>query len=127
MALRVVAGFLKKENKFLLVKRPLNKNRGGFWEFPGGKVEKEETLEEAIERELREELGIKTKPKRILGKIKYKYPDEEIELILFEVEFDEEPILKEALELKWVSFEEVKNLDLCPADRELFKSLKENL
>ena len=127
MTLKVVAGFLRKGKKFLLVKRPFNKKRGGLWEFPGGKVEKEESLEKAIERELREELGIEAKAKKMFGKVNYKYPEGEIELILFEVEFKEAPVLKEALELRWVSFEEAKNLKLCPADRELIETLKGDL
>jgi len=127
LALKVVAGFLKKGDRFLLVRRPINKKRGGLWEFPGGKVENGETLEEAIKRELKEELGIKTKVRRFLSKINYKYPEGEIELILLEIDSKEEPILKEALELRWVNFEEVKELELCPADKKLLESLKKDL
>jgi mutator protein MutT len=124
LALKVVAGFLKKGDRFLLVRRPINKKRGGLWEFPGGKVENGETLEEAIKRELKEELGIKTKVRRFLSKINYKYPEGEIELILLEIDSKEEPILKEALELRWVNFEEIKEIELCPADKKLLESLK---
>ena len=124
MALKVVAGFLKKGDKFLLVRRPLNKKRGGLWEFPGGKVEDGETLKEAIERELKEELGIETKAKNLVCKTIYKYPEGEIELSLLEVEFKEDPILKEALELKWVTIEESEKLELCPADMRILKNLK---
>ncbi len=124
MALKVVAGFLKKGDKFLLVRRPLNKKRGGLWEFPGGKVEDGETLKKAIERELKEELGIETKAKNLVCKTIYKYPEGEIELSLLEVEFKEDPILKEALESKWVTIEESEKLELCPADRRILKNLK---
>jgi len=124
LALKVVAGFLRKEDRFLLVRRPVNKKRGGLWEFPGGKVENGETLESAIKRELEEELGIKTKVRRFLSKINYKYPEGEIELILLEIDSKEEPILKEALELRWVNFEEIKEIELCPADKKLLESLK---
>jgi len=124
MTLKVVAGFLKKGDKFLLVRRPLNKKRGGLWEFPGGKVEDGETLKEAIERELKEELGIETKAKNLVCKTIYKYPEGEIELSLLEVEFKEDPILKEALESKWVTIEEGEKLELCPADMRILKNLK---
>jgi len=127
LALKVVAGFLKKGDRFLLVRRPINKKRGGLWEFPGGKVENGETLESAIKRELEEELGIKIKVRKLLGKTNYKYPEGEIELILFEIESKEEPILKEALELRWVNFEEIEELKLCPADKKLLESLKKDL
>ncbi len=49
---------LKKNNKILFTKRPSKKYYGDYWEFPGGKLEKNETFEEAIQRELAEELGI---------------------------------------------------------------------
>ena len=49
---------LKKNNKILFTKRPPKKYYGDYWEFPGGKLEKNETFEEAIQRELAEELGI---------------------------------------------------------------------
>lgn len=125
MALKVVAGFLKKGDKFLLVRRPFNKKRGGLWEFPGGKVENGEILESAIERELKEELCIETKAKRLLCKTNYVYPEGEIELYLIEMEYKEEPVLREALEMKWVNFKESKSLELCPADRKLIEKLKE--
>lgn len=125
MSLKVVAGFLKRGDKFLLVRRPFNKKRGGFWEFPGGKVENGETLQKAIERELREELGIEVRAKNLLAKTKYKYPEGDIELYLLEVEFEKEPILKEALEMKWVDFEECKTLELCPADSKIIEILEE--
>ena len=125
MAQKVVAGLIKKGDKFLLVRRPLNKKRGGLWEFPGGKVEKGETLEEAIKRELKEELDIEVRVKGVLSEVKYNYPEGEIELYLLEVESNEEPELKEAIEKRWVSVEEAEELELCPADRELIRKIKD--
>lgn len=52
---------LKKNKKLLFTKRPAKKYYGGFWEFPGGKLEANETFEDAIIRELKEELGIVAK------------------------------------------------------------------
>jgi mutator protein MutT len=125
MAQKVVAGLIKKGDKFLLVRRPLNKKRGGLWEFPGGKVEEGETLEEAIKRELKEELDIEVRVKGVLSEVKYSYPEGEIELYLLEVESNEEPELKEAIEKRWVSVEEAEELELCPADRELIRKIKD--
>jgi len=125
MAQKVVAGLIKKGDKFLLVRRPLNKKRGGLWEFPGGKVEEGETLEEAIKRELKEELDIEVRVKGVLSEVKYSYPEGEIELYLLEVESNKEPELKEAIEKRWVSVEEAEELELCPADRELIRKIKD--
>jgi len=124
MILKVVAGLFRKNGKVLLVRRPFNKRRGGLWEFPGGKVEKGETLEEAIKRELSEELGVEVKVKKLLDKIRHRYPEGEIELYLLEVESEEEPKLKEAIEEKWVDLEEAERLELCPADKKLLKNLR---
>ncbi|MFN3407120.1 MAG: NUDIX domain-containing protein, partial [Caldimicrobium sp.] len=82
MSLKVVSALIQKQGKVLLVRRPLHKKRGGLWEFPGGKVEKGETLEEAIVRELQEELNLIAKPKKRIAKVNYSYNDEDIELTL---------------------------------------------
>lgn len=121
---RVVAGFIEREDKVLLVKRPKNKKRGGLWEFPGGKVENGETLEQALERELKEELGLEANPVEILEKIVYSYPEEEIELILIKTYIQGEPHLSEAQELIWIPLDRIDELELCPADKQLIDKLK---
>ena len=55
--IEVVAGIIYKDNKFLIAQRNLNKAQGGLWEFPGGKVEKNESYERALKREIKEELN----------------------------------------------------------------------
>lgn len=121
---RVVAGFIEREGKVLLVKRPGNKKRGGLWEFPGGKVENGETLEQALKRELREELGVGTSPLGVLERIVYEYPEEEIELILIKAHIQGEPDLREVQELIWIPISKIDDLNLCPADKELIDRLK---
>ena len=118
---QVVAGALRApEGRVLLVKRPFHKKHGGLWEFPGGKVEKGEALEDALKRELKEELEVLPEKLEFIGSIIHDYGDFEIELFLFEVkEFKGTPVLKEAVEMKWVFPEEAKQLKLCPADRRL--------
>ncbi|HBT03942.1 MAG TPA: 8-oxo-dGTP diphosphatase MutT [Thermodesulfobacterium commune] len=123
MTVRVVAGFIEKHGKVLVVKRPTDKKRGGFWEFPGGKVEAGESLQEALRRELKEELGIEVRVGEVLEKIRYIYPDEEIELYLLSVAVNRDLDLKESLEVKWVDLQELENLELCPADKVLLSKL----
>lgn len=123
MAVKVVAGFIEKDGKVLVVKRPTDKKRGGFWEFPGGKVEAGESLQEALRRELKEELGIEVRVGEVLEKITHVYPDEEIELYLLSVAVNRDLDLKESLEVKWVDLQELENLELCPADKVLLSKL----
>jgi len=125
---KVVAGFIRKDNKFLLVQRPFDKKNGGLWEFPGGKVEKDETLENAIKRELKEELGINVLSTEFVEKIEYDYDDFSIELYLFKIKnFSGKIDLKEAINMAWVDFNSVENLELCPADKNLLQKLKEKI
>ena len=120
---RVVAGVLKKGNEFLIVRRPFGKKRGGLWEFPGGKVEEGETLEQALARELKEELDIRVTKSRFLDKVVWSYEDVDVEVNFFEVEFSGEVTLKEAEEGKWVSLREALRYDFCGADRVFLERL----
>lgn len=125
---KVVAGFIRKDNKFLLVQRPFDKKNGGLWEFPGGKAEKDETLENAIKRELKEELGINVLSTEFIEKVEYDYDDFSIELYLFKIKnFSGKIDLKEAINMAWVDFNSVENLELCPADKNLLQKLKEKI
>lgn len=121
---QVVAGFIKREGKFLLVRRPPGKKNEGLWEFPGGKVEEDESLEEALKRELKEELGIEALKSTFLEKVLHDYGDFQIELFLFEIEFFKDEInLKEASELKWVDLDSALSLNLCEADKKLVEKI----
>ena len=62
----VVAGVITKKNLFFIAQRNRNKHLGLKWEFPGGKVEKNETIEDALKREIKEELNIKIFVKLLL-------------------------------------------------------------
>ncbi|MCS7279889.1 MAG: (deoxy)nucleoside triphosphate pyrophosphohydrolase [Thermodesulfobacteriaceae bacterium] len=121
---QVVAGFIEKEGKFLLVQRPFHKRNGGLWEFPGGKVERGETLEEALKRELKEELDIEILETSFLERIVHDYEDFQIELFLLKVQsFKGTLTLKEASNFKWVNFASALRLELCEADKKLIQKL----
>ena len=78
--INVVAAIIKKDNHFLIVQRNRKKHMGLKWEFPGGKVEKNETFEEALLREIKEELNIKIVLQDKIAEEKYK--DEKIDIVL---------------------------------------------
>ena len=76
----VVAAIIKKDNFFLIVQRNKNKHLGLKWEFPGGKVQTNETHKEALTREIKEELNIKIDVHEKIGEEKYK--DHKIDIVL---------------------------------------------
>ena len=76
----VVAAIIKKDNLYLIVQRNRNKYMGLKWEFPGGKVEPNETFHEALSREIQEELNININVYEKIAEEKYK--DDQINIIL---------------------------------------------
>ena len=80
--INVVAAVIKDENgKILITQRNLQKDQGGLWEFPGGKIEPNETREDAIIREIKEELDIDIKVDNYLEEKVFNYPEKDINLI----------------------------------------------
>lgn len=110
--------------KILICQRPKNKKRGLLWEFPGGKVESGESLEEAIIRECREELSAEILPAEVFADLVHEYPDIKIELTLFKsVIVSGTPVKLEHNDIKWVYPWEAAEYDFCPADKEIILRL----
>lgn len=103
--LHVAAAVIRGEDRrILLARRPLDKHQGGLWEFPGGKVEAGEAIEQALARELHEELAIQVTRARPLIRVRHDYPERSVLLDVWEVEgFDGEPQGMEGQPLQWVS------------------------
>lgn len=120
----VVAGIIVRDNRFLAARRSLSMAEPGFWEFPGGKVEADETLGQALARELEEELSIaidafslwKVKEKKVKGRA--------IRLFFHLVtEFSGAPTPREGQELAWITCEEARGYSFLPADEEILSEL----
>lgn len=121
----VVAALIWRGDKFLICQRPANKTRGLLWEFVGGKVEKDETKEQALVRECNEELAITVEPHEIFMEVTHKYPDITVHLTLFNCTILwGEPQLLEHIAIKWITPMEISNYEFCPADEEILKKLK---
>jgi 8-oxo-dGTP diphosphatase len=80
---RVVAALIRKDDKVLLTQRWPGRHLGLTWEFPGGKVEEGEEDHEALERELREELGVSAKIGRCCFETRHGYGSREVHLLIF--------------------------------------------
>lgn len=111
----VVAAVLLKGQSVLICRRPFHKTHGGKWEFPGGKVEATETLHDALERELLEELNLQ---KVKIQKELFRKSEENFEIVFFEVESSSQPQMLEHEELAWVPISELVKWDLAPSDSE---------
>ncbi|MDF2685747.1 MAG: mutT [Clostridia bacterium] len=122
--IQVAAAIIRKNGKILICQRGAGGNCAYLWEFPGGKVELNETFEQCAIRECKEELGININIKDIFIKTVYKYPDKEIEFTFFNAEITEE-ILKISVhnDIKWVLPNEMKAFKFCPADIEVVNSM----
>lgn len=120
----VVAALLRREGKILICRRPEGKARALLWEFAGGKVEPNETPEEALVRECREELGVTVKVGEVYARLTHTYPDITVRLILFSCTLEEgEPQRLEHAALKWVSPAELLQYEFCPADAAIVEKL----
>ncbi len=122
----VVAALIKKDNKYLIARRSTgSEDVLGKWEFPGGKVEKNETEEHAIEREIKEEFEMDIKALKFLTNNICEYPSKTIDLRLYECKhINGEFHLHDHSEYKFVNKEEIINYDLCQADIPLAEYVK---
>ena len=124
--INVVAAVIKDENeKILITQRNLKKSQGGLWEFPGGKIEPNETRENAIVREIKEELDIDIEVKSYLSEKVFNYPEKDINLIALECKKVSGDIkLLEHEDYKWVSKNELNNFQFAPADLFIIENIK---
>lgn len=104
--IHIVAGIIFNQDKsqVFITKRPDDKHKGGFWEFPGGKVEQGETIEQAMIRELEEEIGIVTTEQQPFEHLEFDYVDKALKFDFITVtQFEGEPYGKEGQQGQWVA------------------------
>ena len=102
--IHVAVGLLLRSDKVLIALRSKQSHQGGLWEFPGGKVEEGESVEAALSRELKEELGIDIHSASSVMQISHDYNDKKVLLDVWSVtDFSGEPCGAEGQPVKWVS------------------------
>lgn len=122
--IHVAVGVIIKDGKIFVTRRADHLHQGGKWEFPGGKVEYGETVEQALERELFEEVGISALKTSPLIKVSHDYGDKQVLLeTLLVTNFDKEPYGKEGQESLWLEKEKLKELDFPKANNVIIEKL----
>ncbi|TWX64442.1 8-oxo-dGTP diphosphatase MutT [Colwellia sp. C1TZA3] len=123
----VAVGVIKQENKFFLTKRLANSHQGGKWEFPGGKVEENETVHQALHRELKEEVAIETLSCTPLMQISHDYGDKKVLLDVFVVDnFTGEAKALEGQQSAWFTLAEFAALSFPAANQAIIEKLQAN-
>ena len=127
--IKVVAAVIFCEDRVLCVQRPKNKLSyiSEKYEFPGGKLEEGETKEEALNRELIEELSISTRIKSFFLTVIHQYPDFELTMHSYICEVDSKELtLHEHIDKKWLKIKELSSLDWAAADLPIVDKLIAN-
>ena len=120
----VTAGLLWQNGMVLITKRPEGSHLAGFWEFPGGKQEVGETLEQCLEREIKEELDVDVRAEKRLFTVDHEYGNRIISLYLFQcthLRGEFKPLACE--EIRWVSPEYLFQYRFPPPDEKIIQLL----
>ena len=121
----VVAAVIKKNNLYFIAQRNRNKHFAYYWEFPGGKVDKQETFENALKREIKEELSINIKVFNHIASEKHKDEKIDVNVHYFLCEsLNDNIILFENEDMKWLQKNDLKKFKMAPGDSKIIKYLE---
>ena len=121
----VVAAVIKKNNLYFIAQRNRNKHFAYYWEFPGGKVDKQETFENALKREIKEELSINIKVFNHIASEKHKDEKIDVNVHYFLCEsLNDNIILFEHEDMKWLQKNDLTQFKMAPGDTKIIKYLE---
>jgi len=122
--IHVTAGLIFKDGRILIAERPQGYHLAGLWEFPGGKQEQGETLEECLEREIKEEVDIEIKTERHFVTVRHEYEKKVVSLHVFECTLiSGDPRGLDGQEIKWVEPSVLQQYEFPPPDQEVIELL----
>lgn len=121
----VAAGLVYREGRYLIARRKTGVHLAGFWEFPGGKREPGETLEECLQRELFEELNIRIDVPIPFQIVRHQYPEKTVELHFFRCGIESgQATAIDCAEIRWVWPHELADFEFPSADRLVIEALR---
>ena len=123
--IRVAAAVIREDGRIFATQRGYGPWKD-WWEFPGGKIEAGETPEEALRREIREELGTEITVGRMIARAEYDYPDFHLSMDCFYCRIKSgTPELKEHESARWLLPEELESVKWLPADLEVIRRIRD--
>lgn len=126
--INVVCGIIIKDDKILLCRKKKEKSMWGFWEFPWGKVEQDESETEALKRELYEELKMNVEVRDYFTTNEHTYENFRIKLIAYICDFiDAEFVMSDHDKYEWASVDELLTYKLAPADIPIAESISNSI
>lgn len=127
--IRVVAAIIfNDKNQVLITQRPAESHLGGMWEFPGGRIESDETPEAALARELKEELLIEAEAGALIHGEIFEYDIKIIDIAFYACRMknkNQRPVAREVADFRWVALPDLDRYPFPPADDKLIAILKE--
>lgn len=119
----VVAAVIEREGAFLVARRQAGTHLAGYWEFPGGKLNDGESLEQGLQREIKEELNTDIGDVRKIFETSHTYPERVVQLHFYRCALRGTPEPTLGQEIRWVRRDELASLAFPPADAELIATL----
>ena len=119
----VVAAVIERGGLILITRRPAGSHLAGLWEFPGGKPDPGETFEDALRREITEELGATVIVGERIETVEWEYPDKRVRILFFRCGIDGEPSPLEGQEMAWVAPVDLPSYAFPAADAVLVERL----
>ena len=123
--IKVAAAIIYIDGQFLLSKRKAEQHQGNKWEFPGGKIDADETVEQALSRELKEELNITVSQQHAFLNLDFQYPEKKVSLYFQLVtEFEGQEQGLEGQQVAWFDHQQIQQLTFPDANLPVLEKIK---
>ncbi len=121
---RVAIALIERSGRYLVGRRRAGSHLAGYWEFPGGKLERGESASACLRRELREELGVDARIGRRVRTMSFRYPDRRVRIEVYRCSIgSQRPQALAAETIRWVAAERLPKIKMPPANADLLKRL----